>query len=215
MGPEWKLELLEEGLGESYRITQCGMKAYPTEALTHAPISCTLQLIQENDLQPDDIEKVHIRSLARAADILADPSKYDPRSKETADHSLPYVIAAAIAERRVTPLQFTDEKIMDPTIRAQLNKVEVVADPEIEALFPELQRVIVTIHTVDGREFTKQVDYPKGDPRNPLSDREIENKFDALAEPVLSAEDRKRVKQAVWELEKLGSITELMQLLRA
>jgi 2-methylcitrate dehydratase len=215
MGPEWKLELLEEGLGDSYRITQCGMKAYPTEALTHAPISCTLQLIRENDLRPDDVEKVHIRSLARAADILADPSKYDPRSKETADHSLPYVIAAAIAEGRVTPLQFTDEKIMDPTIRAQLNKVEVVADPEIEALFPELQRVIVTIHTADGRELTKQVDYPKGDPRNPLSDQEIEDKFDALAEPVLPAEDRKRVKETIWELEKLGSITELMQLLRA
>ncbi len=215
MGPEWKLELLEEGLGDSYRITQCGMKAYPTEALTHAPISCTLELIQENDLQPDDIEKVHIRSLARAADILADPSKYDPRSKETADHSLPYVIAAAIAERRVTPLQFTDEKIMEPTIRAQLNKVEVVADPEIESLFPELQRVIVTIHTADGRELTKQVDYPKGDPRNPLTDREIEEKFDALAEPVLSDEARERVKKTVWELEKLASITELMQLLRA
>ena len=132
---------------------------------------------------------MHIRSLARAADILADPSKYDPRSKETADHSLPYVIAAAVAERQVTPLQFTDEKIMDPTIRAQLNKVEVVADPEIEALFPELQRVIVTIMTTDGQEFTKQIDYPKGDPRNPLTDAEIEEKFDALAEPVFCRRD--------------------------
>ena len=54
-------------------------------------------------------------------------------------------------ERQVTPLQFTDEKIMDPTIRAQLHKVEVVADPEIEALFPELQRVIVKIVTTDGQ----------------------------------------------------------------
>jgi 2-methylcitrate dehydratase len=154
---------------------------------------------------------VHIRSLARAADILADPSKYDPRTKETADHSLPYVIAAAIAERQVTPLQFTDEKIMDPTIRAQLNKVKVTADPEIEALFPELQRVIVKITTTDGQEFTKQIDYPKGDPRNPLTDQEVEEKFDALAEPVLSADRRRQVKDAVWKLEELSSITELMQ----
>jgi 2-methylcitrate dehydratase len=215
MGPEWKLELLEEGLGDSYRITRCGMKAYPTEALTHAPISCTLQIIEEHGLQPDDIEKVRIRSLARAADILADPSKYDPRSKETADHSLPYVIAAAIAEGRVTPQQLTDEKIMDPTIREHLDKVEVVADPEIEALFPGLQRAIVTIRTSDGRELTRQVDYPKGDHRNPLSDREIEDKFDSLAEPVLPSEKRERVKEAIWELEKLESITGLMQLLRA
>jgi 2-methylcitrate dehydratase len=213
MGPEWKLEILEAGLGDGWRITQCGMKAFPTEALTHAPISCVLDLVKENDLAHDRVEKVHIRSLARAADILADPSKYDPRSKETADHSLPYVIAAAVAERQVTPLQFTDEKIMDPTIRAQLNKVEVVADSEIEALFPELQRVIVKITTTDGKEFTKQVDYPKGDPRNPLTDREVEEKFDALAEPVLSAERRGKIKQAVWDLDKLSSITELMDLL--
>ncbi|TNF73147.1 MAG: MmgE/PrpD family protein [Acidobacteria bacterium] len=212
MGPEWKLEILEEGLGDGYRITQCGMKAFPTEALTHAPISCTLDIIKENDLAPEQVEKVHIRSLARAADILADPSKYDPRTKETADHSLPYVIAAAVADRQVTPLQFTDEKIMDPKIREQLEKVEVVADPEIEALFPELQRVIVKIVTTDGRELTKQIDYPKGDPRNPLTDQEIEEKFDALAEAVMTTERRQQLKEAVWNLENVDSITELMKL---
>jgi len=215
MGPEWKLEILEDGLGDSWRITQCGMKAFPTEALTHAPISCVLDLLRDNDLSADQVEKVHIRSLARAADILADPSKYDPRTKETADHSLPYVIAAAIADGQVTPLQFTDEKIMDPNIRAQLNKVEVVADAEIEALFPELQRVIVKIVSTDGREFEKQIDYPKGDPRNPLTDAEVEEKFDALAEPVLSAAGSERVKQQVWKLDELDSITTLMELLKA
>ena len=215
MGPEWKLELLEEGLGDAFRITECGMKAFPTEALTHAPISCVLDLVRENDLTPEEVEKVHIRSLARAADILADPSKYDPRTKETADHSLPYVIAAAVAERQVTPLQFTNEKIMDETIRAQLDKVEVVADPEIEALFPELQRVIVTIHASGGREFTKQIDYPKGDPRNPLTDEEIEEKFDALAEPLLPAVRRQEIKDAIWDLDKLDSITRLVELTRA
>jgi len=213
MGPEWKLELLEDGLGDDYRITQCGMKAFPTEALTHAPISCTLDLIKDNDLKPDEVEKVHIRTLARAADILADPSKYDPRTKETADHSLPYVIACAIAERQVTPLQFTEAKIMDPTIRAQLNKVEAVADDEIEALFPKLQRVIVTVHTTDGREFTKQIDFPKGDPRNPLTDTEIEEKFDALAEPVLSPARRQAVKDACWKLDEQDSISGVLELL--
>ncbi len=214
-GPEWKLNVLTDGLGGGWRITQCGMKAFPTEALTHAPISATLDLVKENDLKPDDVAKVHIRSLARSADILADPSKYDPHSKETADHSLPYVIAAALVDRQVTPVQFTPEKIMDPAIRAQLKKVEVVADPEIEKVFPALQRVIVTITTNDGREFTKQLDYPKGDPRNPLSDREVEEKFEALAGPLLSKAAQKKLKDAVWGLEKLGSVTELMRLLKA
>src|SRR5271167_1463805 len=214
-GPQWKLDILTEGLGDSWRITQCGMKAFPTEALTHTPISALLALVKDNNLLPDEIAKVHIRTTARGADILSDPSKYDPYTKETADHSLPYVIAAAIAERQVTPLQFTPAKIMDPVIRAQLSKVQVVADPEIEKVFPALQRVIVRIHTTDGREFTKQLDYPKGDPRNPLTDQEIEEKFEALAEPVMSPQARRRALGAIWSLEKQSSVTELMRLFKA
>jgi 2-methylcitrate dehydratase len=213
--PEWKLDRLTESLGGSWRITQCGMKAFPTEALTHTPISAVLDLVKTNDLHSDQVEKIQIRSLARAADILSDPSKYDPHTRETADHSLPYVIAAALVDRQVTPVQFTMEKIMDPAIRAQLRKVEVVADPEIEKVFPALQRVIVNINTTDGRSFRKQLDYPKGDPRNPLTDQEVEEKFAALAEGVLSDSAQKKVKEAVWNLERVGSVSELMALMEA
>ena len=214
-GPEWKLNILTDGLGDSWRITQCGMKAFPTEALTHTPISAVLALVKDDDLKPVDVAKVHIRTTARGADILSDASKYDPHTKETADHSLPYVIAAAIAERQVTPLQFTIEKIMDPTIRAQLNKIVVVADPEIEKVFPVLQRVVVTIQTTDGREFSKQLDYPKGDPRNPLTDREVEEKFEALAGPVMTQSARRKAIDAIWSLEKQSSVSELMKLFHA
>ncbi len=213
--PDWKLELLTEGLGDSWRITQCGMKAFPTEALTHTPISAVLDLVKRNDLHPEQVAKIQIRSLARAADILSDPSKYDPRTKETADHSLPYVIAAALVVRQVTPAQFTMEKIMDAKIRAQLKKIEVVADPEIEKVFPALQRVIVNIDTTDGRSFHKQLDYPKGDPRNPLTDQEVEEKFAALADGVLSKGAQQRVKDAIWNLERVGSVSELMALMEA
>jgi 2-methylcitrate dehydratase len=214
-GRDWKLNVLTDGLGESWRITQCGMKAFPTEALTHTPISAVLDIVKSNDLKPEQVQKVQIRSLARAADILSDPSKYDPRTKETADHSLPYVIAAALAERQVTPVQFEMHKIMNPLIRAQLKKVEVVADPEIEKVFPALQRVIVNLTTRDGRTFTKQLDYPKGDPRNPLSDAEVEEKFAALAEGVLSSGAQKKLKDAIWNLEKAGSVSKLMALTKA
>src|SRR5467141_3478215 len=213
-GRAWKLNLLTDGLGDWWRITQCGMKAFPTEALTHTPISAVLDIVKSNDLKPEQVTKIQIRSLARAADILSDPSKYDPRSKETADHSLPYVIAAALVDRQVTPAQFTMEKIMDPAIRAQLKKIEVVADPEIEKVFPALQRVIVNITTTDGRKFSKQLDYPKGDPRNPLSDAEIEEKFRALAEGVLSEKAQDKLIDAIWNLEKCASVTKLMALMK-
>ena len=214
-GPEWKLSFLTDGLGESWRITQCGMKAFPTEALTHTPISAVLAIVKDNDLKPEQVKQVHVRTTARGADILSDPSKYDPHTKETADHSLPYVLAAAVAERQVTPLQFTMAKIMDPVIREQLRKVVVVADAEIEKLFPALQRVIVKITTTDGRSFEKQLDYPKGDPRNPLTDREVEEKFEALAEPVMTKSAQQKLKDAVWNLERCGSVSELMKLMKA
>ncbi len=125
------------------------------------------------------------------------------------------MIAAALVDRQVTPAQFEMAKIMDPTIRAQLKKVEVVADPEIEKVFPALQRVIVTITKSDGQTFTEQLDYPKGDPRNPLTDQEIEEKFAALAEGVLSSAAQKKLKDAIWNLEKLSSVTKLMALMKA
>jgi 2-methylcitrate dehydratase len=214
-GPEWKLNILTDGLGETWRITQCGMKAFPTEALTHTPISATLAIVKDNDLKPEQVAKIHIRTTARGADILSDPSKYDPHTKETADHSLPYVIAAALAERQVTPVQFTMAKINDPIIRAQLRKVEVAADPQIEKVFPALQRVVVKISTMDGRSFEKQLDYPKGDPRNPLTDREIEEKFEALADPVMSKPAQQKLKDTIWNLEKCVSVRELMGLMKA
>ena len=212
---EWRFPILTEGLGHDWRILQCGMKFFPTEALTHAPISAVLDLVTEHDLEPEQVRGITIHSLARAADILADPSKYDPRSKETADHSLPYVIAAAVAERQVTPLQFTDAKIMDPTIREQLPKVKVVADPEIEALFPALQRVRVELETADGRVLSRQLDYPKGDPRNPLTDEEIAGKMAALAEGVASTEDVGRMREAVGRADAYDDVRELMDALVA
>jgi len=207
---DWHFDILTEGLGDSWRILQCGMKFFPTEALTHTPISATLDLVVEHDLAPDQIETVTIHSLARAADILADSSKYDPHTKETADHSLPYVIAAAIADRQVTPLQFTAAKIMDPTIRAQLAKVKVIADPEIEAVFPALQRVRVEIATRDGRRFVRQLDYPKGDPRNPLTDAEIAGKLTALAAGIATPEDVERMQAAISHAEDFDIARELM-----
>jgi 2-methylcitrate dehydratase len=96
-----------------------------------------------------------------------------------------------------------------------LRKVEVVADPEIEKVFPALQRVIVNITTRDGRLLSKQLDYPKGDPRNPLSDAEIEEKFRALAEGVLSKKAQDKLIAAIWNLETCTSVSQLMGRMKA
>ena len=203
LGPEWKLDVLTDGLGESWRITAVRDEGLPHRgAHPHADLGGARPRAASTTSSPSRSRR------CTSARWPAPPTSWPTRPsttrarKETADHSLPYVIAAAIVDRQVTPAQFTDAKIMDPAIRAQLRKVEVVADPEIEKVFPALQRVIVDDHArPTAASSRRQLDYPKGDPRNPLTDAEIEEKFDALAEPVLvapRARRRSRTRCGTW-----------------
>jgi 2-methylcitrate dehydratase len=123
-GPDWDIDKMTGGLGKSYRIMQCSMKAFPTEALTHTHITATLKAIINNDIRHDEIESVTVTTIARACDILFDPHKYRPESRETADHSLPYCIAAAIVDRQITTDTFSDEKLEDPRIWKVIDKIK-------------------------------------------------------------------------------------------
>ena len=76
-----------------YRILDCGMKSFPIEALSHAPLTAMMKTVKENNIKADDVKEIKVEVIARAADILGDPHKYRPDSKETADHSLPYCMA--------------------------------------------------------------------------------------------------------------------------
>ncbi len=188
LGEGWDESMMTDGLGDSFKITQCGMKAHPTEALTHAPITATLGLIRTHKLQPEDIASVEVKTISRAADILSDPSKYDPQSKETADHSLPYCLAAACARGKVTPQEFENASIQDPAIRKFLPLIKVSAEPEYEALFPQKQPNLVRIQTTGGQTFEEYVEYPKGHAAMPMDKDDLIVKFAALAAPELSQE---------------------------
>lgn len=201
--------------GYGWMITQCGMKSFPIEALMHSPVSATLQIVKEHDLAPEQIQTIRIESIARAADILSDPAKYEPQSKESADHSLPYCIAAAVTDRMVTPKQFKDERLWDDRLRAQMKKVKVVANAEFERAFPAKQCTRVTITTTDGRTLTAARDVPKGDPRDPMTIADLDDKFTALAEPVMSESRREALKTAIFDLESCRDAAALMKLTAA
>jgi len=209
---ELKPEILLDGLGEKFLITDCAYKAFPTEALTHQPISAVLNVMQKHNLAAEDLAEIHIQTTTRGADILSDPSKYDPQTKETADHSLPYCIAAAAADGGVYPTSFEDEKIFDPRIRALLPKIKVVANAEIDTLFPGVKRAIATLTTADGRTFRETVDHAKGSPHNPMSDQEVIAKFRANAAGVMSAAQQDAIIEATWNFETIEDVGEYMGL---
>ena len=105
--------------------------------------------------------------------ILSDSSKYKPTRKETADHSLPYCIAVAVKDGKVTPSEFTEKKLKDPDIWELLPKIKVVADSEFEKLFPRLKTTEVTITDTNNHKFTLRIDYPKGDYHDPMNEEEL------------------------------------------
>jgi 2-methylcitrate dehydratase len=209
----WDAEKMLGGLGDEFLITECGYKAFPTEALTHQPITAVLEVMSQNGIDPHDVTEVLIKTTTRGADILSDPTKYEPRTKETADHSLPYCIAVAVCKGNVLPSDFEEEALTDSFVWETLPKIKVVADPEIDGLFPKVKRAIVTITTDDDRSYTVQEDHAKGRAERPLSDEELIDKFRANASHVMSDGAMDNVVDATFALEEASIVSEYMRLL--
>ncbi len=204
-GPDWAVEKLVGGLGSSFKILECSMKAFPTEALTHTHLSATLKVVREHDIAYDQIEEVKVTTIARACDILFDPHKYRPTSRETADHSLPYCIAAAIVDRQVTTQSFSDEKLKDPRIWTVINRIKGEASVEFEKMFPAKQPSRVTIRTKSGQTYSEYLEYPKGDPREPMTAEDLEAKFNALSADLLTPKRQKAIQRMIFHCEKFDA----------
>ncbi|MBI4469483.1 MAG: MmgE/PrpD family protein [Acidobacteria bacterium] len=215
LGREWDAARLTEDLGEGFRIMRCSIKPYPSEALTHTPISAVLDLVMEFDLAPEQIERIQVWTLRRAAEILADPTKYEVSSRETADHSLPYCMAAAVVDHELTERQFLPDRLRDVRIHRLMQKVAAMPEPAFETRFPAEQPCRVELLLNDGRTLVKQRDYPKGDPRDPPTERDMELKLASLAEGVITRERQARMVQVVARLESLADIGDLMSGLSA
>ncbi len=190
---KWNIEKLIGGLGEKFKIMECGMKAFPTEALTHTHISAVLKVVTKNNITYDQIDSVTLTTLAQAHDILFDPHKYRPESRETADHSLPYCIACALVDHKITTQSFSEEKLKDPKIWEVIDKIKGEPSIEFEKMFPAKQPSKAVVKTKDGKEFSEYLEYPKGDPREPMTIEDLDNKFNSLSGSIFyQAQNRKK-----------------------
>jgi 2-methylcitrate dehydratase len=195
-----------------YRILDCGMKSFPIEALSHAPLTAMMKTLKEHNLKADKVKEIKVEVIARAADILGDPHKYRPTSKETADHSLPYCMAVGLVDGMVTPLQFKEERVHDQSLIPIMDKIKVVANEEFEALFPKFQPSRVTITTNDGKSQSARVDVPKGDPRDPMTEEEIAVKFTALGSDVIGKDQCEKLRKCIMSIDSAKKVDELLEL---
>lgn len=218
-GGKFHLEMLTDNLpkcsGCHWKILDCGMKSFPIEALSHAPLTAMMKIVKAHELDPGQIDEIKVEVIARAADILGDPAKYRPTSKETADHSLPYSLAVGLVDGMVTPLQFKQERIDDPGLIPVMDKIKVVPNEEFEALFPEFQPSQVTITLQDGTSHTERVDVPKGDPRDPMTEEEIAVKFNALGTDVVGEDSCLQLRDVIMGMENEATLDRLFDLMTA
>ncbi|MCH8824133.1 MAG: MmgE/PrpD family protein [Planctomycetes bacterium] len=216
-GHDWDLNKLTDILpcatSDHYKILDCGMKSFPIEALSHAPLTAMMKIVKEHNINADDVSEIKVEVIARAADILGDPAKYRPTSKETADHSLPYSLAVGLVDGMVTPLQFKQSRIDDPALIPIMDKIKVVPNDEFESLFPKFQPSQVTITLNDGNQHQQRVDVPKGDPRDPMTEDEIAEKFTALGKDVVGEERCKQLRELIMGIDGEANLDKFLGLM--
>jgi 2-methylcitrate dehydratase len=174
-------DVLFGGLGESFIITDRWVKAYPMNVTLHAPVEALLSILREHDLRHTDIAQID-SAWQKVEPFLA---KHKVSTVVSAQASLPFALAVAAVHREITVDQFTDATVADPEVQSMITKTTVHQDAELFSKVKNSMPGRVTVRTTDGREFTAEVLYPKGNPGNRLSEDEFKAKFANMAVRVL------------------------------
>jgi 2-methylcitrate dehydratase len=205
---EMDLERLTDFSG--WRILNTRHKVVSVNGSSLGYVLATLALIREHDLRPDDISTVRVKACMREYKHTTTPAKKYARTAENADHSAFYMTAIAIKDRTMGPEQFTPEKFTDPVILDLIERITV--EPDLSMPVKCFQG-ISEITTKDGRTFQRRIDIPHGLGDDPLSDRELEDKFRAMALKYMKEQQIQKIIETLWNVERLDDIRKLMRLM--
>src|SRR6266446_4847731 len=201
------------GKNGSFKIAETYLKFFPAEIHSQTSIWAALEARKEIE-KPEDIISVEIASHEAGYTILGkDPEKWNPLTKETADHSLPYIVGMALLEGKIDNSTYSEKKFREPKILDFLKKITVVEDKTLSAMYPEAVANRVTVKLASGKVVSKQIDYHKGHPKNPMSDGEVEEKFQKLTRRILDRSRARRILDAVWNLEKTKDVSKVLSIL--
>jgi len=192
-----------EGIGSSFQILQTSVKIHACCRYMHSPIDAVLKIIKENNLRPEQVKKVKVGILRAGATLIADPieSKYKPQSIVDAQFSMPFGAAAALLYGKADLKEFQVSTIRSRPVREMMRKVKCMVDPELDRTFPRQWRATAEILTKDEKRYTTTVEYPKGDPENPLSWEEMIERFHELTGQILKEDQRLKIVEAVKKLD--------------
>ena len=201
------------GKNGSFKIAETYLKFFPAEIHSQTSIWAALEARKEIE-KPEDIISVEIASHEAGYTILGkDPEKWNPLTKETADHSLPYIVGMALLEGKIDNSTYSQKKYRDPKILDFLKKITVVEDKALSSMYPEAVPNRVTVKLSSGKVVSKQVDYHKGHPKNPMSDQDVEEKFHRLTRKILDKTRARRILDAVWNLERAKDVSKVVSMM--
>jgi 2-methylcitrate dehydratase len=201
------------GKNGRFKIAETYLKYFPAEIHSQTSIWAALEARKEID-NPDDIVSLEIASHEAGYTILGrDPEKWNPMTKETADHSLPYIVAMALLTGRIDNSTYSKKNYRNPKLLDFLKKITVVEDKALSAIYPTAVANRITIKLASGKVVTRQVDYHKGHPKNPMSDREVEQKFETLTKKYLRKNQSRKILDTLWSIETVKDLGEAISLL--
>ncbi|MEM2237950.1 MAG: MmgE/PrpD family protein [Candidatus Caldarchaeum sp.] len=209
-GEAFSLETLPK-VREPDMILKTYIKYHPVEYHAMTAVDAALKVLEKAG-SAQNISKVRVATFEASYTILAkDREKWRPRTRETADHSLPYIVAVTLLDGGVWLDSFSADRVKKDDVASFIDRIEVVEDTSLTARYPEELPNKITAWLKDGRQVSEEVAIPRGHYKNPMTNQEVEAKFNRLASGLLSEEQRKEVVNIVWDLEKLGSVSELVE----
>jgi 2-methylcitrate dehydratase len=193
---------------EPFRITATSFKFFPSQIHTQGPIGLALELRAQ--VPAAEIAAIRVRSYRSAVRSAAtDPQKWDPQTRETADHSIPFLVATTFQDGAVTPASFATDRVQSPALRQLMSKMTIEEDSEFTQRFPEELNCWMEVTSTSGQRFTAETAYPKGHQQNPLTDAELEAKFRHLATDILPEAQCRKALAQLWSLDKAPSLRQL------
>jgi 2-methylcitrate dehydratase len=200
------------GKNGTFKIAETYLKFFPAEIHSQSAIWAALEARKEIE-KLDDIVSLEIASHEAGYTILGrDPEKWTPMTKETADHSLPYIVGMAMIEGKIDNSTYAERKFRNPETLDFLKKITVVEGRELSSKYPEAVANRITVKLASGRIVSKQVDYHKGHPKNPMSDGEVEDKFRRLTKKNLGENQAEKILRTIWQLERVKDIGKAVSL---
>jgi 2-methylcitrate dehydratase len=213
-GDAFSIDRFDLGPGAS-RSERVSLKRYPVQYTLQSPVEAAIALRDRLQGRVHDIHELVVGVHGKTARRTADPAKYRPVNRETADHSLPCCVAMALLDGRLDHDQFDSGRWAQPDVAALMGRIRVEPSPELEQGWPLGRPAALRATLSDGTEQALTVEVPLGDVDRPMDEAQVEQKFRSLAEPTLGAARTDKVVQAVVQLEQLASVGSLMALLRA